>query len=238
MSGDVRIVFRTTTTLTPDDVSAAAALLSDEERERYRQFRFADDARDYAAAHALLRTELSRGCGTAPSAWRFDRNTNGKPFLADGAPNDPTFSLSHTRGLVACAIGPGDVPLGVDVESEERDVDVDRLAARFFAAAEVELLAALPARARRERFVDLWMLKEAAVKALGLAVPAALKTFTFSIESADRASIVRCDAPTLTAGEWQFALFRPAAGYRAAVAACRQAATPPLTIRWLPFTPE
>jgi 4'-phosphopantetheinyl transferase len=232
---EVRVVWCTTAALTEDAVRVATALLSPDEREHAQRLRFPDDARDYAVAHALLRRELSRGSSIAPAAWSFDRGEHGKPFHAgDGAA--PAFSLSHTRGMVACAIAPPQVAIGVDVEANQRDLDVARLATRFFAAAEVAALVALPEPARRERFYDLWTVKEAVVKALGLALPPALARVTVRIGADGSVEIAPpADSP---GGAWQVELFTPAEGYRLALAALRPAGSGPLTVRLQPDTAD
>jgi len=231
---EVRVVWSTTSSLTEDALRGATALLSPDERQHAQRLRFADDARDYAVAHALLRRELSRGSSIAPSAWSFDRGEHGKPFLAGHGATRPAFSLSHTRGLVTCAIAPPQVAIGVDVEATRRDLDAARLARRFFAATEVAALVALPARARSERFYDLWTVKEAVVKALGRALPPALAHVAVRLDADGRVEITPPDdAP---GGVWQVALFTPAEGYRLAVAALRPEGSKPITVRLQPDT--
>ena len=224
----MRVVWSETTTLVEEAVRAAAALLSPDEQEHAQRLRFRDDARDYAVAHALLRRELSRGSSTTPAAWSFDRGAHGKPFLAGHGAAAPSFSLSHTRGMVACAVAPAEVAVGVDVEANQRDLDAARLAERFFAATEVAALAALPERARRERFYDLWTVKEAVVKAVGLALPPALPHVAVEIRSDNDIELTR--SPVATEGAWQLGLFTPARGFRIAVAILRPRGSPPLTI--------
>ena len=231
---DVRVVWRATSTLTTDDLDRALAMLSDDERERHRRFRFPEDARDYAAAHALLRASLSALAGR-PSSWRFVRDARGKPALAGGCGPLPSFSLTHTSGMVACAVAPPGVAVGVDVECVDRDVDPERLASRFFAPSEFAALAPLDDRARRERFFDLWTLKEAVVKALGLAVPASLPSVAFEIVERGSEVDIRYGGPLAGGACWTFALHTPAAGYRLAVAAAATvAASAPLTISVVP----
>jgi 4'-phosphopantetheinyl transferase len=224
----VRIVWCATAALTEDAVRAATALLSPDEYEHAQRLRFRDDARDYAVAHALLRRELSRGSSTAPAAWSFDRGAHGKPFLAGHGAAAPALSLSHTRGMVACAVAPPETAIGVDVEANQRDLDAQRLAERFFAATEVAALAALPEPARRERFYDLWTVKEAIVKAAGLALPPALPQVAVEIRSDDDIELTHL--PVAADGAWQLGLFTPAQGFRLAVAILRPRGSAPLTI--------
>jgi 4'-phosphopantetheinyl transferase len=234
-AGEVRVVWRWTSALTAADVDAALAVLSDDERAQHRRFHFADAAREYAAAHSLLRTTLSAACpGAAPREWRFDRGANGKPTVADGCGARPSVSLTHASGIVASAVASPDVALGVDAECDERAVDVDRLAARFFTEREAAALAALDVRARRKRFFDLWTLKEAVVKALGASLLPSLASVAFEID--DRAGgSIRFAGPLVAGRAWQVALFTPAAGYRIAVAARSTGTSPlPLTISCSP----
>jgi len=91
---------------------------------------------------------LSRAGDLPPSDWRFIVGRFGKPQI-DPALGRPRlhFSLSHTRGLVACAVSL-DHEVGLDVETWDRAGDGLDIAGRFFAAAELALLrAAAPAEA-------------------------------------------------------------------------------------------
>jgi 4'-phosphopantetheinyl transferase len=219
---DVRIWYQATGALDEAAIAAAASVLSDEERAQYHRFRFAHDARDYAAAHALLRATLSCDGDRAPEAWRFDKTANGKPFLLDRDACRTSFSLSHTDGMVACAVT-ADADVGIDVECVDRDVDVAAVTARFLAPAEAAHLAQLDTAARRDRFFDLWTLKEALVKALGTGLAGSLAALAFTI---DANGGVRLDAPEIEMQSWQFALFAPGRRHRLAVATRRSAGPP------------
>ena len=71
---DVLVWFRATDGLDAAAIADAAAVLSDEERAQYHRFHVAHDARDYAAAHALLRHALSATGDHAPAHWRFEQD--------------------------------------------------------------------------------------------------------------------------------------------------------------------
>ena len=213
---DVHIWFQATEALDDAAIAAAASVLSDDERARYVRFHFARDARDYAAAHALLRTTLSRYTDRAPARWRFDKTEHGKPFLIDHDALHASFSLSHTRGMVACAVT-SDVDVGVDVECVDREVNAAAIAERFFAPAETRLLRQLGPDAQRDRFFDLWTLKEALLKALGAGLTMPLASLVFSV---DAAGGVALEAPAdIDTQLWQFGLFAPDPTHRLAVAA-------------------
>jgi 4'-phosphopantetheinyl transferase len=219
---DVQVWFRATDALDATAIAGAASVLSHEESAQYHRFRVAHDARDYAAAHALLRHALSATGDHAPAQWRFDKTPAGKPFLIGGYADRASFSLSHTRGMVACAVTSG-AAIGVDVECVDRKVDAGAIAARFFAPAETARISTLDGEARRERFFDLWTLKEALVKALGLGMATALDSLAFTV-GADGG--IHVDSPDLDSDAWQFALFAPGPRHRLAVAVGRPIADP------------
>ena len=97
--GDVHIRYCLTDSLGQDALNAATALLSDEERVRHERFRVDRDRREYAVAHALLRTTLSEFGDLPPHAWRFEVSAHGKPSLAPGLSTPPlSFNLvAHAR---------------------------------------------------------------------------------------------------------------------------------------------
>jgi 4'-phosphopantetheinyl transferase len=124
--------------------------------------------------------------------------------------------------MVACAVtADGDV--GVDVECIDRDVEMADIAARFFAPAEAAHLGQLDAAAQRDRFFDLWTLKEALVKALGTGMATSLSALAFTV-GAD--GDIRVDAPHLETSAWRFGLFAPGPRHRLAVAVRRDGAHP------------
>lgn len=152
----------------PEDLEPRLeALLDEEERARLARFRPLETRRLFRAAHALLRQALSAGRGVPPDAWRFGTAPGGKPFILEPRlPDLPAFSLSHTAGLVVCALAPCEA-VGVDAERLDRAARVEALIPRVCSAAEQGLLGPLDADARRRAFLHRWALKEAFLKALG-----------------------------------------------------------------------
>jgi len=212
--GHVHVFYQTTDAV---DEAAALAVLSDDERLRHSQFVLDRDRRDYAAAHALLRWSLSRYASVAPEAWQFRNGRHGKPSLAGDYGGLPlAFNLSHTHGLVACAIAVH-ADVGIDVESVTRAVD-EGVSRRFFAAAEQDAIGRAPApRERAERFFELWTLKEAYIKAIGLGLVHPLSTIVFEV-GVDRS--VAFTAPAgVDPAPWRFVVFAPREDYTLAVAA-------------------
>jgi 4'-phosphopantetheinyl transferase len=144
---------------------------------------------------ALARVTLARYARLPPAALRFGRNAHGKPWLsaplleradADAPQLAPRlcFSVAHAPGALLCAVSL-DADVGCDVEAAARGnaAVAQRLARRYFTPAEVAALDALPpGEPRRRRFLHLWTLKEAYVKALGRGIAAApLNSFQLAL---------------------------------------------------------
>jgi hypothetical protein len=87
--------------------------------------------------------------------------------------------LSHSGGHVACGV-PARGVVGVDLEwfAPRRVLPLAEFA---FSAGETAALAAVPESRRGEAFLDLWVLKEAAAKALGLPLLTALARCQFTV---------------------------------------------------------
>lgn len=192
-------------------------LLSPDERARLARFRVEPARTLYLSAHALLRLALSRLAGPPPDVWRFEPDARGKPTV--GAPStDPPFhfSLTHTDGLVGCAIA-AEPEIGVDAEGVSRRGSFEGLARRFYSLDEQRLLAETPTERYRETFLDLWTLKEAYLKArgLGLTVPTASVSFR---PDRERSATVSFSPPIDDVpGAWRFHRIR-AGDHRIALA--------------------
>jgi 4'-phosphopantetheinyl transferase len=207
-------------------------LLDEEERARLARYRFEEDAREFLISHALLRVSLSQWRQIAPDAWRFRRNEHGRPEIAGKQFPPVRFSLSHTRGLVACIIGEG-AEVGIDVENRIRNGNFLAIAERFFAAEEKAALRVLADDRQQDRFLALWTLKEAYSKARGLGLPVAFDEVGFNIDG-DRITASFRDKSADDALLWSFRLMQPTQEHLLAVA-WRTTATPSprLTASWL-----
>lgn len=217
-------------------LNAYRTLLSDDEAMRVDRFVLQDDAARFVIGRALARTMLSQYADVAPRDWPFVIGEHGRPELAfrpTGVP-DLRFNLSHTPGLVACAVAIGR-EVGVDVEHVGRRV-THEVPERFFSAREVADLRALPATEQHAVFFDYWTLKEAYIKARGLGLTLPLRHFTFLRTPGQAPSI--SFAPELhdDAASWQFAQFWPTADHRMSVAVRRTGGDLPIFVE--PIVPE
>lgn len=169
--------------------SALEARLSEDERARLARFASQADAELYLVAHALTRSVLARYLDAQPAQLSFESGERGRPELA--GPERATglrFNLSHTRGLAACGVSLH-AAIGVDVEHLSRKVELDAVGKRVLSVRERAGLVALTGDAQRQRFFDLWTLKEAYVKATGKGLASPLTGVTFAPETCDPVAV-------------------------------------------------
>jgi 4'-phosphopantetheinyl transferase len=113
------------------------ALMSESEHARWRRFLVADAKLQHLVARALVRTTLSRYFAVPPPAWQFAANRYGRPHvIAPRQFRHVRFNLSHTSGLVACAVARARA-IGIDVENIRRESSFADLAPRVFSPIEL-----------------------------------------------------------------------------------------------------
>jgi 4'-phosphopantetheinyl transferase len=206
------------------------SLLTDEEARRAARFVHFKDTALFVLGRTLAKTMLSTYVAVDPHDWRFEIDSHGRPHLASRPNNAPDlrFNLTHTAGLVACAVSIGR-EVGVDVERIDRQL-VHDVAERYFSAREVADLRALPVDEQESVFFDYWTLKESYIKARGLGLALPLGQFTFH-RTPGRAPSISFDPelhddPTT----WQFAQFWPTSEHRMAVAVRRTGEDLPIRV--------
>ena len=141
--------------------------------ERLEQLsRFPEQSQQHSLAGDLLALMAYRTACPA-DAFPPERSVTpaGKPFL----PARPEFhySISHSGEWVVCAVGA--VPLGVDIQVER---PMRPAVFRALSAAEQAELDGLAERERLSDFFDVWCLKEAYSKAIGLGLQARFRDFS------------------------------------------------------------
>ncbi len=206
--------------------------LTPAELARARRFLVQAPRDQFLTGRALLRTRLSLYTNVPEQAWRFAENAHGRPYVVEPEPyRHLRFSLSHTKGLVACAFSARH-EIGVDVEETTRDRDFRGLASACFAPPEVTDVRDRPAESLRATFYSYWTLKEAYIKGrgMGLAIPLDSFWFDLTVEPPTLECTERCaDDPS----QWQFRQMLPTDRHQLAIGV-RAAPSVPLVIsvRW------
>ena len=158
------------------------------------RFVFLRDRRRYLATRVLVREVLSRYASVAPAAWEFTTGEFGKPYVA--RPHLPVsiyFNVSHTSTVVACAIA-AVAEIGVDIEDRIPE-DYRELAKQFFAEQEQNWCANAGMEPEsRSRFLAIWTLKEAYIKAIGKGMSVPLTSFSIVPDDNGEATpVIRSD---------------------------------------------
>ena len=174
-----------------------SSVLSVDEKEKWKRFRFQKDRDTYLLTRALVRTQLSKYLNKAdPKCWEFVTNQYGKPYLVNNTSSEPLyFNVSHTQGYVICVFSLHD-RVGVDIEYLNDEIDIIELASQYFAPAEIKELFKTPLNGQIGRFYEYWTMKEAYTKAIGLGLSKPLNEFCIEFQGNDSASVSagsRCD---------------------------------------------
>jgi len=207
----------------PDLVATYLGWLDEQERTRYNKFKFPQHSHCYLVAHALLRNCLSLYKSVHPADLKFSKNKYGKPDLLEPGCSLPLrFSLSHTEGIVTCAVA-WRRDIGIDAEFVQRKANIWSIAEISFTSEELAGLKRCAPAVQSHCFFQHWTLKEAYAKArgMGLYLPFDKLAFHLNPESENAINF------TLPAGSeeacalesWRFALMGTASQHCIALAA-------------------
>jgi 4'-phosphopantetheinyl transferase len=198
------------------------ALASLRPAERARVLRRRDGAgRDaLALAYALHRMLLGAALGLDPAAVPLERDRNGCPRLLGGLAQT---SLSHADGAIAFAVTRAG-PVGIDLERASRAATMPEIADRICHPADVAALAERTGADRCSALLELWVRKEALLKAAGIGLAIEMDGFALA------AGAVVAALPGLAIPATRVRMLEVGHGYVAAVAG-----PPEVTVdsRWL-----
>jgi 4'-phosphopantetheinyl transferase len=164
--------------------------LSAEERERANRFHIDDDRDRYTVSHGSLRRILGQYLDLPPEEIAFGHGEHGKPNL-DPLPQAGglAFNMSHSGDFILIAVGLLR-EVGVDVEKVRPEIELERLARRFFSPGEVESLSAQESDQRLAAFFRCWTRKEAYIKARGGGLSIPLDQFEVTLDSEAPAALL------------------------------------------------
>ena len=175
-----------------------AVVLSDLERERSERFVTKELKSHFEQRRAFRRYcgALALGSTSSLSQIIFEETENGRPYLRDRL--DLWFSFSSCRSALIGAWS-STHGLGVDLEDRPVEQEVADLAQMYFTESEARTIRE-GGRARLLRFLQLWSLKEAALKSIGAGLPFGLSAFQFGGEG----TVSVIDAPEQHGGPQRF----------------------------------
>lgn len=202
--------------LQPDQLHGLWKLLSSEEQQRALRFKFDLHRNRFIAAKGSLRLLLGQYLGVEPELIGFTTTSHGKPFLTEQGDNPLYFNASDSQDLALFALSHQEL-MGVDLEHIQESSDSLAIAQRFFSEAEYTYLLRLPEAQQQNAFFQIWTLKEAFIKALGLGLSFPLKDFDVAIENS-KVYMKAIRAENLQAEDWSLHSFSIDKDFMAALA--------------------
>jgi 4'-phosphopantetheinyl transferase len=190
--------------------------LHGDELERARRFRFPLHRERFVSRRGILRLLLGRYLRIAPADVEFEYTRYGKPQLARRHGTGLRFNLSHSHDLALFVLTRGR-EAGVDLERIRPDLYPECDPQGFFSAREVAALRALAPARRPAAFFELWVRKEAYMKAKGMGLYLALDSFDVSLGDAEPARLLRTAPDPRDAERWTMVALHPAPQYAGAL---------------------
>jgi 4'-phosphopantetheinyl transferase len=174
-------------------IAELAGLLSDEELARANEINHANRRNAYVASRGLLRAALtaaSKGV-VPPTAWKFGAGALGKPHVTSPEGVGMRFSLSYTTTLIAIATSKK-FELGVDIEAVP--ASMGEVPWQVLTQAERQFIRTLPEPEQFAEFLNIWTIKEAYTKYLG--VGASLDFRKVEVSTRENLESARTEAET------------------------------------------
>ncbi|MFF1548564.1 4'-phosphopantetheinyl transferase family protein [Streptomyces sp. NPDC058291] len=190
-------------------------LLTPEERDALDRRPTQGARRRYLGARLLSRYALSARTGRPMDRWRFTRGVHGRPE-PEPAGLGVRFNLSHDDGLIACVVTEGN-RCGVDIGPTAASGELVAHLGRRLGPDERARLAGAAPGARAALAGELWVLKEAYLKALGTGLTRGPGSFTVVRRPDSRIAVEDPQHPGADA-RWSFDLIRPGPRHVLAVA--------------------
>lgn len=151
------------------DMSSASHILSPEELTQAKSYSHSADRIVATGDRMVLRILLAMFAPGTHQSLSIQRDFRGKPYL-EGIPLH--FNLSHSESVLAIALSTQ--PVGVDVEQISMSTDIDSISEAVFTSDEASWLGSMDETMRVRKFTELWSLKEAHLKRLGIGIAGGL----------------------------------------------------------------
>ncbi|MFS1906830.1 4'-phosphopantetheinyl transferase family protein [Vibrio lentus] len=172
----------------PDNVSQLKKRLTIDEIAKVERYRMPSSQIQALYVRNYLRKVLSSYSDLMPEAWRFEYGEKGKPRLIKKQQIETglNFNISHSKEhllIAVCQREGKSLQLGVDIEHARSSTNIDSIMKHYFSDTELTDLLELNKEEQRERFFDLWALKESYIKATGKGLATSLRSFSFDFSN-------------------------------------------------------
>jgi 4'-phosphopantetheinyl transferase len=185
-------------------------LLSADEKNRAKKFRFAKDSQNFIVARGILRLLIGKYLEINPAEVSFQYSEFGKPSIAHN--NSLQFNISHSQNIALFAFTKK-FNIGIDVEFVNPNIEVKEIATSFFSTNEIKNLLALPEQQQTLGFFYCWTRKEAFIKAVGEGLSFPLDKFEVSLEPNKPAKLLATDWQPKDVAKWSIYSLSPKANF-------------------------
>ncbi|MGY1679413.1 4'-phosphopantetheinyl transferase family protein [Geodermatophilus sp. SYSU D01176] len=206
-------------------------VLSDAERSRAAQFCFDRDRRWFIAGRGVVRRILGSYLTILPDRLQFHAGGTGRPTLSASQGGGMEFSVSHSGGLVLCAVT-CDRRIGVDVERTRILSSTADMAGRVLSPREHAVFQALAREQRQAALFRGWTRKEAYLKACGEGLSRSPDRVDVSLPPFEPARRLSVDGEPGASSRWWLRDLAPAPGYVAALAHEGDQVLPMICLQW------
>ncbi len=149
------------------EFSSLANLLTLDEKNRAKRYRFQRDTFQYIFQSAVLRLLLADFLNCNPLQIDIRKRNDGKPFLEDNGKLNIHFNISHSGEFTVFAFNQFN-EIGIDIEKIENIPDIIEIVDRYFTNREKLSIHSCTINERLTLFYKFWTRKEAVLKALGV----------------------------------------------------------------------
>lgn len=180
------------------------SIIQHDELMKYEKFRHEESKFQYLLTRAFVRIVLSRYACVKPTEWQFNKGKFGRPYVSFPLHCRPLyFNLSHTSGLIVCAISKNPL-IGVDVESTDRNDLTSETIKLCFSSSEIARINLFSNIESSEYIMSYWTLKEAYTKALGLGMSLPFDSFSIVYDNNKPITVTQNSNINITNLYWRF----------------------------------
>lgn len=148
------------------------SVLDQQEQAKALALAAPDAQQKYIKTRGVLKHILSRYMQIKASQLRISTTKYGKPFIKTG--DNLHFNLSHKANGWVIAVSNASA-VGVDIEQNQERKRMPALVGKYFSETEAQFWWSLPKAQQSNMFYQLWVRKEAYVKAVGRGIGLGLK---------------------------------------------------------------
>ena len=158
------------------------SVISDEERAWAQRFRLQDIRSSFILRRGFLRTLIQNYTGIRADRVEFCHSAWGKPeLLKSEEVGSFQFNTAHSRDSMILAFGK-DLSVGVDLEYVDKNYPVIKIATRFYTPKESAALREADSNRLVSLFFEIWVRKEAFLKAIGRGLSLPLDSFEVPLD--------------------------------------------------------